>query len=109
MDYGQLNWVRSWPTTKPFALSPSKGMPGQGQGFDQLSPNGGVEGLRPAQYSELGRKATTKPFALSPSKGMPGQGQGFDQLSPNGVWKGLRPAQPERWCGRAYDQRSIRG
>jgi hypothetical protein len=45
MDYGQLNWVRSWPTTKPFAQSPSKGMPGQGQGFDQLSPNGGKFGV----------------------------------------------------------------
>ena len=43
MDYGYLISVRSWLSTNPFALSLSKGMPDQVQGFDRLSPNGGVE------------------------------------------------------------------
>jgi hypothetical protein len=65
MDYGQLNWVRSWPTTKPFALSPSKGMPDQGQGFDRLSPNGGVEG--PMTSAVFGARSQGNHLAVIPA------------------------------------------
>jgi hypothetical protein len=35
MLHGQLIAKRTWPTTKPFALSLSKGMPEWAQGFDK--------------------------------------------------------------------------
>ena len=54
-------------TPSPFTLSLSKGLFAWHEGFDKLSPNGGVN-----------------PFTLSLSKGPLAWHEGFDKLSPNG-------------------------